>query len=73
MQYSEMLAKLHRKDISGVGVAATYKSGNVLYYWYEDFSDSKGIERADKHFIPMIERGKIRKVDYFYQGGKNHE
>lgn len=70
MRYSEMLAKLHRKDISGVGVAATYQNGNTLYYWYEDFEDSKGIDRADRHFIPMIERGKIRKVDYFYQGGK---
>lgn len=67
MRYAEMMAKLRRTDITGVGVATLDFKGRVNFYWYEDFVGSKGIDRAERCFSKMIENGKIRRADYFYQ------
>lgn len=64
MTYEEMKMKLKRNP--GVGVICTMWSGNVIHYYYEDFPDSKGIDRAPGQFISGINRGFIRRVDYVY-------
>ena len=50
MTRQEMQNKLDRKDISGVGVKVTFdfSSGETgtTYYFYEDFEDDKGVDRA---------------------------
>ncbi len=67
MTRQEMEAKLSRKDITGVGVKVTWGDNNIIYYFYEDFEDSRGIDRAAKHFADMINKGKVRKAEYFYK------
>ena len=62
----EMQNNLDRKDITGVGVRVTWGDNNVIYYFYEDFKDSKGVDRASKHFADMINKGKVRKAEYIY-------
>lgn len=66
MTRQEMQNKLDRKDITGVGVRVTWGDNNVIYYFYEDFKDSKGVDRASKHFADMINKGKVRKAEYIY-------
>ena len=64
------MQKLDRKDISGVGVKVTFNfsSGEtgVIYYFYEDFENDKGVDRAAKHFSDLINKGKVRKAEYIY-------
>ena len=67
MTRQEMQNKLDRKDITGVGVKVTWGDNNVIYYFYEDFEDSKGVDRASKHFANMINNGKVRKAEYIYK------
>lgn len=67
MTKQEMQAKLDRKDITGVGVKVTFGDNDIIYYFYEDFEDSKGVDRAAKHFADMINKGKVRKAEYIYQ------
>lgn len=67
MTRQEMQNKLDRKDITGVGVKVTWGDNNIIYYFYEDFENSKGIDRAAKHFSNMINKGKVRKAEYIYQ------
>lgn len=67
MTKQEMRNKLNRKDITGVGVKVTTKNNNTIYYFYEDFEDNKGIDRASKQFANAINNGKIRKAEYIYQ------
>ena len=66
MARQEMQNKLDRKDITGVGVKVTWGDNNIIYYFYEDFEDSKGVDRAAKHFSNMINKGKVRKAEYIY-------
>lgn len=66
MTRQEMQNKLDRKDITGVGVKVTLTDGQTRYYFYEDFEDSKGVDRAAKHFSNMINKGKVRKAEYIY-------
>lgn len=66
MTRQEMQNKLDRKDITGVGVKVTWGDNNIIYYFYEDFEGSKGIDRASKHFANMINKGKVRKAEYIY-------
>ena len=61
MTRQEMQNKLDRKDITGVGVKVTWSDNNVIYYFYEDFDSSKGVDRASKHFANMINKGKRNK------------
>ena len=70
MTRQEMQNKLDRKDITGVGVKVTWGDNNVIYYFYEDFKDSKGIDRAAKHFANMINKGKVKKAEYIYNQPK---
>ena len=70
MTRQEMQNKLDRKDITGVGVKVTWGDNNVIYYFYEDFEDSKGVDRASKHFANMINKGKVRKAEYIYNQPK---
>lgn len=67
MNKEEMKAKLHRKDISGVGVKAIMADEKEIYYFYEDFGEDKGVDRAARHFQNAIDRGRVRKVEYIYQ------
>ena len=66
MTRQEMQNKLDRKDITGVGIKVTWSDSNVIYYFYEDFKDSKGVDRAAKHFANMINKGKVKKAEYIY-------
>ena len=70
MTRQEMQNKLDRKDITGVGVKVTWGDNNIIYYFYEDFEDSKGVDRASKHFANMINKGKVRKAEYIYNQPK---
>lgn len=67
MTRQEMQNKLDRKDITGVGVKVTLWNGDTRYYFYEDFEDSQGVDRAAKHFADMINKGKVRKAEYIYK------
>ncbi|MBQ6887221.1 MAG: hypothetical protein IJN54_06885 [Lachnospiraceae bacterium] len=67
MSKIEMIAKLQRKDLQGVGVKALYSDGCEIFYFYEDFENDKGIDRASKHFENLINKGKVRKAEYFYK------
>ena len=70
MTRQEMQNKLDRKDISGFGVKVTFdfSSGETgtTYYFYEDFEDDKGVDRAARHFSDLINKGKVRKAEYIY-------
>jgi hypothetical protein len=67
MERDGMIAKLNRKDISGVGVKVLWRDGCEIYYFYEDFAGDKGVDRAARHFENLINKGKVRKVEYFYK------
>ena len=56
----EMLAKT--KKYTGVGVEITTATG--IYYFYEDFENSNGIDRAMKQIYPKIDNGKLAKVTF---------
>lgn len=58
----EMMAKLKRNK--GVGVEITTATGNMIYYFYEDFEDSNGIDRAMKQIYPQMDNGKFSKVTF---------
>lgn len=58
----EMLAKV--KKYKGVGVEITTAKGNMIYYFYEDFEDSTGIDRAMKQTYPKLNNGKFTKVTF---------
>ncbi|WP_419031288.1 hypothetical protein [Holdemanella porci] len=58
----EMMTKLKRNK--GVGVEITTATGNTIYYFYEDFEDSNGIDRAMKQIYPKIDNGKFSKVTF---------
>lgn len=66
MTRQEMEAKLNRKDITGVGVKVTLWNNDTKYYFYEDFEDSKGVDRAARHFANAINNGKARRAEYIY-------
>ena len=66
MTYKEMKSKLNRKDIAGVGVKVTLCNGDTRYYFYEDFKDSKGVDRAARHFANEINNERVRRVEYIY-------
>ena len=67
MTKESMIAKLNRKDITGVGVKVTTSAGNEIYYFYEDFGENKGIDRAAQQFQSAIDRGAVRKAEYIYK------
>jgi hypothetical protein len=67
MNRSEMIAKLNRTDINGVGVIEHNANGRNYYHFYEDMSDSKGIERASQHFSALIDAGKVKLVEYIHR------
>lgn len=77
MTRQEMQNKLDRKDISGVGVKVTFdfSSGETgtTYYFYEDFEDDKGVDRAARHFSDLINKGKVRKAEYIYSQPKRSD
>mgnify|MGYP001051541733 FL=1 len=58
----EMLAKI--KKHKGIGVEITTATGNMIYYFYEDFEDSSGIDRAMKQIYPQMDSGKFAKVTF---------
>ena len=70
MTRQEMQNKLNRKDITGVGVKVTFdfSSGETgtIYYFYEDFENDTGVDRATRHYSNLINKGKVRKAEYIY-------
>ena len=70
MTKQEMQNKLDRKDISGVGVNFSSGETGVIYYFYEDFENDKGVDRAAKNFSDLINKGKVRKAEYIYSQPK---
>lgn len=58
----EMLAKV--KKYKGIGVEITTATGNMIYYFYEDFEDSSRIDRAMKQIYPQMDSGKFAKVTF---------
>ena len=60
----EMITKLQREDLKGVGVRATYIDDSIHYYFYEDFGEDKGVDRASRHFHS---NKKIKCMEYFYE------
>lgn len=67
MTKESMMAKLNRKDITGVGVKVTTSEGYEIYYFYEDFGEDKGIDRAARQFQNSIDRGTVIKAEYIYK------
>ncbi|MBE5917636.1 MAG: hypothetical protein E7273_12450 [Pseudobutyrivibrio ruminis] len=67
MNRTEMINKLNRNDISGVGAIATTKEGLTLYFFFEDMTDSKGIDRAAKQAQQLIDAAVWSKVDYIHK------
>lgn len=65
-----MINKLNRDDLKGVGVVATTPEGTKQYYFYEDMSDSKGIERAERHGQYFVDLGRWSKVEYIYKSSE---
>ena len=63
----EMATKLQREDISGTGVRVTYLDGAVVCYFYEDFGEDKGIERAERDFMQLKLAKKAKSIDYFHR------
>lgn len=58
----KMLAKI--KKYTEIGVEITTATGNMIYYFYEDFENSNGIDRAMKQIYPKIDNGKFAKVTF---------
>ena len=58
----EMMAKIKR--YKGIGVEITTATGNMIYYFYEDFEGSTGIDRAMKQIYPKVDNGKFTKVTF---------
>ena len=71
MNKIEMLAKLNRKDLPGVGVVVTTSDDTKLYFFYEDMTDSKGIERAARHASYLIDKGYWKRAEYIYKSLNN--
>ena len=58
----EMLAKLKR--YKGIVVEITMATGKMIYYFYEDFENSKGIDRAMKQIYLQMDNGKFAKITF---------
>lgn len=49
----------------GIGVVVTTKSGNTLYYFYEDFDGpSDGIQRAKRQLYPQLDKGNLSALKF---------
>lgn len=71
MTKESMLLKLNRPDLNGVGAIATTPEGTKQYYFYEDFENDKGIDRAQRQFDYFINLGRWSKVEYIHKS-ENH-
>lgn len=69
MNKQTLLNKLDRRDLPGVGCVVYYTDGCKGYNFYEDFSDSNGIDRAAKDFSDLIDKGRVRCVEYIHKDG----
>lgn len=67
----EMLNKLNRKDLQGVGMVVTTSDDRKTYYFYEDISDSNGIDRASRQAQYYIDLGRWKKAEYIYKSLNN--
>lgn len=64
MNKQDLINKLNRRDLPGVGCIAHYTNGMKIYYFYEDFENDKGLDRAKRQFDCLIKAGKVEHVDY---------
>ena len=60
-----------KRDKNGVGVIFYYNDGSIIRRFYENMSDSLGIDRASKHFQMAHDAGKVYKVLYYWPGHYN--
>lgn len=63
----EMTTKLQREATAGTGVRITYLDGTVVCYFYEDFGEDKGINRAERDFIQLKLSKKAKCINYFHR------
>ena len=68
MTKADLINKLNRRDLPGVGAIVKYANGNACCYFYQDFEDSRGIDRASETFTKLINSGRVRRVDYIHKG-----
>jgi hypothetical protein len=50
------------KTVPGVGVTVKNRFGETVYYFYEDFEDDPGIDRAMSQMYTALYDGKIKSV-----------
>ena len=48
----------------GIGVEAVTRYGDHLCYFYVDFPDSGGIDRAMKQIYPALDKGDFKRVTF---------
>lgn len=84
MNKKQLLELLNRRDLPGVGVIAwtgSYQRDKTtgllqepenkpIYYFYEDFPNNPGIDRAAAQFHELLEKGKFHAVDYIHKDHK---
>ena len=52
------------KTVPGVGVTVKNRFGEKVYYFYEDFEDDPGIDRAMDQMYAALYEGKIKSVAF---------
>jgi len=68
MNKQDLLNKLNRRDLPGVGCVVYHTDGRKTYNFYEDFSSADmGIARAERQFTDLIEKGYVRRVEYIHK------
>lgn len=66
MTREQMKTKLNRCD--GIGVKATDTKDDAHYFFYEDFSNNDGIDRAMKQMYAALDKGIYKSVEFIAKG-----
>lgn len=56
------------RTTSGVGVKTTDNNDEAHYYFYEDFANDDGMDRAMKQTYPALIKGLVKKVEFIVVG-----
>lgn len=64
MNREEMYSKLEDMNISGIGAICTDSAGNESYYFYEDFCENLGINKAMKELYALQDKGIIKNITF---------
>ena len=68
MERSRMEHLLQTRN--GIGAEVTTPSGEIAYYFYEDFENESGIARAMRTLYPQQDKGKIKSITFIHQFGR---